>query len=51
MDYASTYPWAKKEVLKEIHGYTTRLKIKELRESGGLSKKDENLVKVVVCMM
>ena len=49
MDYAFTYPWAKKELLKETFVYTIRLNLRELRESRGLSKKDENLVKVVVC--
>jgi len=49
MDYASPYPWIKKELLKEISIFTTDLKIRELRELGALSKKDENLVKVVVC--
>jgi len=39
MDYASAYPWAKKELLRETSVFTTHLKIKELRESGGLSKK------------
>jgi len=43
------YLWAKKELLKETSIYTIRLKIRVLRESGALSKKDENLVKVVVC--
>lgn len=36
-------------MIKETSIYTTRSKIRELRESGGLSKTDENLVKVVVC--
>jgi len=41
MDYASTYPWTEKELLKETSIYTTHLKIRELRESGGLSKRHE----------
>jgi len=50
MDYAFAYPWAKTKLLRETFVYTTRLKIRELRESGGgLNKKDESLVKVVVC--
>jgi len=49
MDYSSAYPWAKKELLKETSIFTTRLEIRELRESGALTKRDENSVKVVVC--
>jgi len=49
MDYSSTYPCAKKELLKETSIYTSRLRIRELRELGVLSKKHENLVKVVAC--
>jgi len=49
MDYSFAYPWAKKELLTETSIFSTRLKIRELRESGALSKRDENLVKVVVC--
>jgi len=49
MDYSSAYPWAKKKLLKETSIFTTYLKIRELRESKALRKKDENLVKVVVC--
>jgi len=49
MDYAFAYPWAKNELHKETSVYTTRLIIRELTESGGLSKTDENLVIVVVC--
>jgi len=47
MDYSFAYPWAKKKLLRETSVFTTRLKIKELRESGGLRKKHESLVKVV----
>jgi len=50
MDYSFAYPWAKMELLKETSVYTTRLKIRKLRELGGcLSKKHESLVKVVEC--
>ena len=50
MDYSSSNPCAKKEVLKETSYYTTRLRIRELREAGCcLSKKHERLVKVVKC--
>ena len=49
MDYSSAYPWAKKVFLKETSIYNSRLRIRELRELGALSKKDENLVKVVAC--
>ena len=49
MDYNSTYPWAKKQILKETSYYTSRLRIRELRELVVLSKKDQNLVKVVAC--
>jgi len=49
MDYVFAYPWAKKEFIKETFVYTNRLKIRELRESGSLSKTYEHLVKVVVC--
>jgi len=49
MDYASAYPWAKKDLLKETFVFTTPLKIRELRESGCLRKAHERLVKVVEC--
>jgi len=49
IDYNSAYPWAKMELLKETSIFTPRLRVRELRESGGLSKKDENLVKVIPC--
>jgi len=49
MDYSSAYPWAKKELLKETSYYTIHLRIRELRESMTLSKKDQGLVKVVAC--
>jgi len=39
MGYASAYPWAKRELLKETSVYTTHLKIRELRELGGSRKK------------
>jgi len=39
MDYSSTYPWVKKELVKENSVYTTRVKVRELRESGGGLKK------------
>ena len=48
MDYTSIYPWAKKDLIKEKSVYTTHLKIRELRESGG-SSTYEKLVKVVLC--
>jgi len=52
MDYASAYPWAKKELLKENSVYTTCLKVRELSESGGdLSKKSQSLEKVMVHAM
>ena len=49
MDYSSAYPWAKKELLKETFVFTSCLRIRELRESEALCKKDENLVKVEAC--
>ena len=49
MDYSYAYPWAKKELLKETSYYTNRLRIRELRESVALSKKEQGLVKVVAC--
>jgi len=50
MDYSFAYPWAKKELLKETSYYTTRLRIRELREEGCcFSKKHESLVKLVEC--
>ena len=50
MDYSFTYPWAKKELLKETSYYTTRLRIRELRESGYImSKKHEDFVRTVEC--
>lgn len=49
MDYSSTYPWAKKDLLKETSIFITHLKIRDLGESRELCKKDQSLVKVVVC--
>jgi len=50
MDYSSIYPWAKKDLLKETFYYTTRMRIRELRENGCvLSKKREGFVKTVEC--
>jgi len=50
MDYSFAYHWAKKELLKETSYYTTRLRIRELREARCcLSKKHEGFVKVVEC--
>ena len=43
------HPWAKKELLKQTFVYTIHLKIRELRESGGLCKRHEWLIKVVEC--
>jgi len=36
MDYASAYPWAKKDLIKETSIYTICLKIRDLREFGGV---------------
>jgi len=48
MDYGSLYSWAKNDLLKETSYYTTRSRIKELRENGcTLSKRHEGFVKMV----
>jgi len=49
MDYASLYSWARDDLLEETFIYTTRLKLKELRESQALSKTCKNWVKVKMC--
>ena len=50
MDYSSVYPWTKKNLLKETSYYTTRLRIRELRENGLCfkQKKHGGFVKTVV---
>jgi len=48
MDYSSMYPWAKKELLKEVSYYTTHLHLRDLRENGcSMSKRHEGNVKIV----
>ena len=44
------YPWAKKELLKEVSYYTTHLRLRDLRENGcSMSKRHEGNVKTVEC--
>lgn len=49
MDYSSTYPWAKKDLVMETFVYTFREKNRNLRVLCNLSKTDEILVRVVHC--
>ena len=50
MDYGLMYPWAKKELLKEVSYYTTHLRLRDSRENGcSMSKRHEGNVKIVVC--
>jgi len=50
MNYSSTYSSTKNKLLKETSYYTSRLRIRELREARCcLSKKHEGLVKVAKC--
>jgi len=49
MDYNSMYPWAKKELLKEVSYYTTHLRLRDLRENRcSMSKRQEGKVKTIL---
>jgi len=50
MDYAILFPWGKKELLKEVFVYSSHSKLKEFRESCGLCRGEQSMVKTEVCL-
>lgn len=49
MDCSFVYLWAKRDVIIETSFYTSWEKVRTFRETGSISKTDENLIQVVVC--
>jgi len=49
MSYAALFPWAKRDLLREVSSYTTPSTLEVLRKSFFLSKTDESLINACVC--